>query len=234
MKNQHEKKIVSKTGNKTARFVGALFLIAMAASLFGGTLIESILSAPDYFSAASENRSQLLIGIFLELINAISVVCIGALMFSLLKKQNENMARIYLSARVIEAVLCVAAVIMPLALIKLNAGALAAQDLQAAGALLIAARAGIMDALVMVFFCLGAALFYSLLYKSRLIPRLISVWGMIAVALVFAINIMGLVNTTDINLTIKMSLALPIILNEVFLGIWLIVKGFNFKNQKIE
>jgi hypothetical protein len=231
VKNQNVNKIKSGTSNKTARVVGALFLIAMAASLFGGTLIESILSAPDYFGAASENRSQLLIGIFLELINAISVVCIGALMFSLLKGQNENMARIYLSARVIEAVLCVAAVIMPLALIKVNAGALATLDLQAAGALLIAARAGIMDALVLVFFCLGAALFYFLLYKSRLIPRLISVWGMIAVVLVFAVNIMGLFSTTDINLAIKMSFALPIILNEVFLGIWLMVKGFNPKNN---
>jgi hypothetical protein len=222
-----------KSLQKTAKIVGALFLIAMAASLMGAVMIESILSSSDYFNAVSENKLQLLMGIFLELINGISVVGIGALMFPILKKQNENMARSYLCMRVIEAVLCCTAVITPLALIKLKAGALAAQDFQAAGSLLIAARAGILDVLVPVFFCLGAALFYSLLYQSRLLPRFIPVWGIIAVILIFAVNLFGLFQTTGMKLTIQMSLALPIILNEIFLGIWLIVKGFNLKNKII-
>lgn len=223
-----------KSLQKTAKIVGALFLIAMAASLSGGTIIESILSSSDYFTVVSENKPHLLLGILLELINGISVVVIGALMFPILKKQNENMALSYLCMRVMEAVLCCAAVITPLALIKLKAGALGAQDFQAAGSLLIAARAGIMDVLVLVLFCLGAALFCSLMYQSRLLPRFISVWGIIAVILIFAVNMIGLFQTTDMKLTIKMSLALPIILNEIFLGIWLIVRGFNLRNNIIE
>jgi len=78
-----------------------------------------------------------------------------------------------------------------------------------------------------MFFCLGAAMLYSLLYKSKLIPRFISVWGIVAVILLFAVNMFGLFQSDGINLIIQMSLALPIILNEIFLGIWLIVKGFN-------
>jgi hypothetical protein len=75
---------------KTAGIVGALFLIAMAASLFGATIIESILSSSDYFTAVSENKLLLLMGVLLELINGISVVGIAVLMFPLLKKQNES------------------------------------------------------------------------------------------------------------------------------------------------
>jgi hypothetical protein len=212
---------------KTASIVGALFLIAMAASLFGATIIESILSSSDYFTAVSENKLLLLMGVLLELINGISVVGIAVLMFPLLKKQNESIAQGYLFIRVMEAVFCFAAVITPLALIKFKTGTLGVQDIQAAGSMLIAARAGIMDAIVPVLFCLGAALFYSLIYQSRLLPRFISVWGIIAVILIFAVNMFGLFQTAGIKLTIQMSLALPIILNEIFLGIWLIVKGFN-------
>jgi len=218
-----------KTGNlqKTTKIVGALFLIAMVGSLFGGTIVTSIISSSDSFNAVSENRSQLLIGILLELINGISVVGIAALMLPILKKQNENMARSYFCFRVIEAVFCCAIVITPLALIQLKAEILAVQDFYAAESLLIAARAGISNLLIPVFFCLGAALFYTLLYKSRLLPRFIPVWGIIAVVLIFVVNILGLFQTTDMSLGAKMSLGLPIILNEIFLGIWLIVKGFN-------
>lgn len=77
---------------KTAKIVGALFLIAIVASLFGGTIVNSIISSSDYFNAVPENKTLLLMGILLELINGISVVGIGALMFPILKKRNESMA----------------------------------------------------------------------------------------------------------------------------------------------
>ena len=77
--------------------------------------------------------------------------------------------------------------------------------------------------IVPVFFSLGAVLFYYLLYRSRLVPRFISVWGFIAVALVLAWN---LLETFGISISAGMVFGLPIILNEIILGIWLIVKGF--------
>ena len=44
--------------NNTAKIIGALFLIAMAASLLGGALVESILSSEDYLRAISENETR--------------------------------------------------------------------------------------------------------------------------------------------------------------------------------
>ena len=72
-------------------------------------------------------------------------------------------------------------------------------------------------------FAVAALLFYYLLYQSNLIPRWISVWGVIAAILLILVNlleVMGIVSAS-------MILYLPIILNEVVLAIWLIVKGFN-------
>ena len=73
-----------------------------------------------------------------------------------------------------------------------------------------------------IIYCLGAYMFYYLLFKSKLIPRFISVWGLIAVAILF--TEMMLITFGD---SLRMILMIPMGLNEIFLGIWLIVKGFN-------
>lgn len=215
---------------KKARFVGVLFLIAMVASIIGGGIVESIIVSSDYLTATSENKPLLLIGIFLELTNAICVIGISVFMFPILKKYNESMALGYLGFRMIEALFCCLIVIAPLSLIRISheyfkTGALDPKYSEASGVLLIAERASIYGLLIPLFFSLGALVFYYLLFKSKLLPRFISVWGIIAVLLVLIMNIMTLLQADNLNN--GMVLAVPIILNEIFLGIWLIVKGFN-------
>ncbi len=71
-----------KTSQRTARAVGALFLIAMAASLVGGVGYFGIaLRCTGLPYCCSENETQVMIGVLLELINGIAVVGIGVLMF---------------------------------------------------------------------------------------------------------------------------------------------------------
>jgi len=219
------------TSRKTALIVGVLFLTAMVASLLGGGLVESILSAPDYLMAVSENETQVIIGVLLELINGIAVLGIGVLMFPILKKHNEALALGYLGFRIIESVFCSVIVISPLSLITLSqeyskAGASDASYFQTVGTLSIAERASVVGLLIPVFFSLGALLFYYLLYQSKLLPRFISVWGLIGVALILALNLLSTLGL-EVGISIGLILALPIILNEIFLGIWLIVKGFS-------
>ena len=106
------------TSRKIAVIVGALFLIAMVTSLLGGGLLESILDVPDYLINVSANTTQVSIGILLELINAIAVVGIGVMMFTILKQHSESMALGYVGFRVIESVFLIVAAIIPLSLIN--------------------------------------------------------------------------------------------------------------------
>jgi Domain of unknown function (DUF4386) len=221
----------SKTSSykKTAGIVGALFLTAMVASLLGGGLLESILNAPDYLITISANETQVITGVLLELINAIAVVGIAVMMFPIFKEHNEALALGYVGVRIIEAVMQIASDVIPLSLLTLSqkyvtSGALDASSFQASGNLFIAARAYLVGTMLGIFFSLGALVFYYLLYQSKLVPRFISVWGLIGAVLVLTWN---LLETFGISISAGMVLALPIILNEIFLGIWLIVKGFN-------
>ena len=88
-----------------------------------------------------------------------------------------------------------------------------------AGELFRTVRADIVTYAVPVFFGVGAILLYVMLCKSCLVPKYIAVWGLIAALAVMA------------NMFVPMSelkplLALPIIANEIYLGIYLLIKGF--------
>jgi len=224
MSHLNNKILKSDINNRTAKIVGLLFLVAMVASLLGGGIIESIISSSSFLTVLPDSRLLLLIGVFLELMNGISVVGIAALMFPILKRHNESLALAYFSFRILEALFCCFIVITPLSLLKLN---LDTQYIKASITLSIAQRSSINDLLIPIFFCLGAILFYYLLYKTKLIPIFISIWGFISVVLVFIMNIFMIFQVGNVNTVVFFILALPMILNEIFLGIWLIIKGFN-------
>ena len=215
----------------TARTVGVLFLAAMVGSLVGGVVfVEPYLAAPDYLMAVSENQTRVIVGVFLELINGLAVLGIGVLMFSILRAYDERTALGYLGVRIVESVFCCVIVISPLSLTTLSqayvrAGASDASYYQAAGALSIAQRASVAGLLIPVFLGLGALVFYRALYQFRLVPRFISIWGFVGAVLILAMNVL-LTFGVDIG-DVGLALALPIILNEIFLGIWLIARGFS-------
>ena len=81
-------------------------------------------------------------------------------------------------------------------------------------------------ALVAVFaFCLGAFMYYYLFFRSRLIPRWLSGFGIVAISLMMTACVLSLFSGNRI--TSYIPLAAPIALQEMVLAVWLIVKGFN-------
>jgi hypothetical protein len=216
--------MIMATYQKNARIVGALFLIAMVASLFGGIWLETFLSAPDYLAAIAENQSQVVMGVLLELINGLAVIGIAVGMFPIFKKYNESLALGYVTLRTIESAVVVAAVISPLALLAMGEGTVDASVFQPLGESLLSVRSILVGQVTGIFFSLAALLLFYLLYKTKLVPRFISIWGLLGVALVLAWN---LVELFGIPVSIGMFLALPMILNEIFLAIWLMFKGFD-------
>jgi hypothetical protein len=203
--------------------VGILFLIAMVASLSGGGSLESILDVPDYLISVSANKTQVTIGVSLELVNGIAVIGIAIMLFPILKQHDEGLALGYVGFRIIESILCIVTAIIPLLLITLSKEYSEAPDapyIQSLGTILRTLRSDLAEIFIPLFFSLGALLFYSLLYKSKLIPRFISAWGFIGAIFIFTLIFL------EVGVIINLILVLPIILNEIFLGIWLISKGF--------
>jgi hypothetical protein len=209
--------------------VGALFLIAMVTALVGGAaLIDPNLTAADYLTSLVSTGGQVRLGALLELVNGVCVVGIGVLMFGILRRHCLKVAVGYVAFRVLEAVAIMVAVVSPLALVHLSqdvipTSGLDASQFEAAGAALQVTRLVWTGSMIGIFFSLtGLILFYAL-FRYRLVPRILSIVGLVAVVLVFAWNLFEFMG---IQVPAGIAFGLPIILVEVFLGFWLIVRGF--------
>jgi hypothetical protein len=217
------------TSAKTARIVGALFLASNVTFLLGAVVfIESILGAPDYLTLASANRTRVVLGVLLELVNGVAYLGIAVLMFPILRQRMESMALGYVGFRIVEFVMQIASDLSPLLLLTLSgefvrAGAPQASSFQALGASLLAQRYWASQ-MIAITFGLGALMFYFMLLRSRLIPRFISVWGLVGAALVLVNAMLDMFGLDLGNLS---NLGVLMLLNELFLGVWLIIKGFN-------
>jgi hypothetical protein len=106
------------------------------------------------------------------------------------------------------------------------AGAPNASGFQALGALLLKGGDPL-SALAGTIFCVGALMLYYMFYKSNLIPRWISVWGFIAIALHLATCILILLDLQSTFSMVNTMMNLPIALQEMVMAVWMIVKGFN-------
>ena len=95
-----------------------------------------------------------------------------------------------------------------------------ASSFQTSGAVLLALKywAGVVEQFP---YGLGVLILNYALYQSELVPRWLSVWGLVGGALILTMGLLRLFGYPVIFL------AIPIILNELVLAIWLIVKGFN-------
>jgi len=213
------------THRKTAKIVGALLLTVNTAFIAGVLLIENVLGSPDYLTLISANRPQVILGVLLEIINGIAYISIAVLMFPILKQRFESLALGFVGFRIIEFVMQILADISPLSLLTLSeeflrAGAPESSFFQILGASLLADRYWAFQ-MISITFGIGALLLYYMLYQSKLIPRFISIWGFIGAIIVLVNAILDMLGFTPGNLGVIM------LLNELFLGVWLIVKGLN-------
>jgi hypothetical protein len=216
---------------RAARIVGVLFITATVAGLLGGVILGPILEAPDYLAKVSANENQVLIGALLLFIMGAAGASIAIPMYPILKKHNVSMALGSVGFRIIEGTLFMVGVIWLLLLVILSqefvqAGAPDASYFQTSGELLVE---GMNFSLLIggLAFSLAALMYYFLFYQSKLIPRWLSVWGLIGVTLGLAayLNQFFLASASassgiDIG-------HLPIFLQEMVFAVWLIVKGFN-------
>ena len=210
---------------KSARIVGVLFIIVMVSTILSGAFSGSI-NDPDYLAAVSANENQVLLGVIFMLILVASVVAIPIMMYPIFKKHSESLALGYVGARIFEGVADVVIYgINPLLLLTLSqefvkSGAPVASYFQTSGVLILAVNSW-SSVLENFPYALGVLIFSYLLYKSKLVPRWLSGWGLIGALLMLAT---GLLRMFDPSL---IYLAIPILMQEMVLAVWLIAKGFN-------
>ena len=189
-------------GNKTKKMMNSIINKQRASII--GVLILVAYSMLTY--SITKNTT---LGFITDLLSGLAVIGIPLLLFSVFKaSENKKLNYAYLVCRVIEGVLMIIGGIIILSPSLENYREMIYSDIQ------------------IYFFIFGALCFYILLYRTLIIPKFISVWGIIATLVLLIVTIIKLFG---IESEILNALIIPIVLNELFLAIWLLIKGFNIE-----
>ena len=214
------------------RLLGAAQLIVFAASMVSERLLASVVgSAPiaSILVSVSKNLTRMRISNLVALVNSLAIVFLAVMFYVVFYRQYRIIALVALICFVAEAIVLAVSKIGAYGLIPLSqefveAGAPEPSYLQTLGEFLYQGVDRLGYDIHMLFFCLGGILWYFLLYSSRLVPRPLALWGLIAICLL-TIPVLLMLYTR--RSTPLMILGLPYAPFELVLGIWLIAKGFH-------
>ncbi|WP_410512430.1 DUF4386 domain-containing protein [Paenibacillus sp. BR2-3] len=218
---------------KRAILLGIQFILATVSAIIGLLLYNPILNGPDYLINGAEHANQVIWGAIMELILVITAIGTTITLFPLIRKQNETIAIGYLCFRFLEAIVITVGIISVLSLLTLsqefvNAGATNAAFYQASGTLLKAVHDWTFMFGPKLFLGINTLMYSYLLYKSKLVPRIISIWGLTGATLIFIVGVLEMFGIIVPFSTAEAILAMPgVAAFEMILAGWLIVKGFN-------
>ena len=216
------------TNQKTAKIVGGLFIIGTVAGILSLALTISLFNDPNYLVKIHENENQLRVSALLVLVMGFTLAMVPVLLFPILKEHNHALALGAVIFRgALETTGYIAITICWLLLLTLSqeytqmsSSALDATHLQALGTLLLKTVDRISQVSVFVF-SIGALMIYSVFYQSKLVPRWLSVWGLIGGILYSSVPLLTMFGYA------WEALYAPLALQEMVLAVWLIVKGFD-------
>ena len=208
-----------------ARAAGILYLITFAASLPAYAFINLAVD-PDLTVAVGHGTGLRWAGL-LDFVTALAGVGTAVALFPILKRQNQSLALGFVTSRLVEAAIIMTGVVSLLAVVTLQ------QDVTADDPAMTAVSQGLVAVRNWTFLfgpgfmaCFNAVLLGTLLYRSRLVPRIIPTLGLIGAPLLFAANVATLFGHNEQASGITMLATLPIAGWELSVGTWMAVKGF--------
>lgn len=217
--------------------VGALYILGtvfgVLGAVVGGEVLTSIISGKliagvDILGLAAANSSRLTAGAFLTFMMGISLVAMTVFLYPVLRKASKELAMGMLLFRgALEGVFYFVSTLTILTLIAVGNEYIAtgadSAVLQTIGNVLYQFE-NLKAPVSSIIFLIGATCIYITFYRTRLIPRWLSVWGFVGVATSMAA---ALLNFFHMDPGIGFYLEMVLAPQEIAMAIWLILKGFN-------
>lgn len=219
--------MLSKTIS-SAVITGVLLIAGMVVGIFS---VVPVIDEANYIVNAFTYKNQVLIGAFFQLLMIVAYVGIPILMYPILSKHNKGLALGSVAFGIIAGVFIIIGVFILLLLLTLSheftkVGAMDISYFQSLGELLQSGRDLVNHVATTLAFALAMLLFNCIFYQTKLVPRWLSVWGIIGSTLSILASLLFMIYFIGLDAT-YMILNIPIAFQQLVLAIWLIVKGFN-------
>lgn len=219
--------------NNASKALGVAFLLQFVTSIVSGTILQPAWLVPgDTVESMINIANQPMLlrtNILFDMLTALGIIFLGAILFITLRKRNEKIALVALGFYILEAALLGASKLATFSLLRTSQEyAILGHPayLETMAKLAIESMEFVGMTLHMLAFCLGAILFYSLLDKSRIVPRALSLWGLITlfpclIGTVFAI----------VGYELPFAIYVPYAPFELVVGVWILIKGLRVESD---
>jgi uncharacterized Tic20 family protein len=225
---------------RAVKVAGFMFLFALMGPLMNwATVLSGFIVADDAMATGRSivaNELRFRIGLTIELMMSIGLIVLAVALYTILKSVNKQIALFALLCKFIEAALVAAIVLVSYIAVQaldgdLYQGAFTAAQLQVPVALLLNSHTAIF-AVPMVFLGVDMMLFSYLFLKSKYIPRMLASFGILSFALILVHSVMFMLAPAVASLPIaQIVLYAPSGLFEIAIGMWLLLKGVDTKQQ---
>jgi hypothetical protein len=213
---------------KTALVAGICYLITFISSIPAYFLQEPLLTNPDYI-LGSGSDTRVILGSFLDLVTAFAGIGTAVALYSVVRRQHDGFALGFVTTRVMEGAIIVVSTVALLAVVSLRQEGTTGAE---ATALTVMQR-GLVDVRDWTFLLgpglmpvLNALLLGTLMYRSRLVPRLIPTVGLIGAPILFSSTIGTMFGVNDTQSLWTGLATMPIFFWELSIGLWMTFKGF--------
>ena len=202
-------------------------MLTFLSSIPAVLLLDPVLSDTEYIVGPGVD-TQIVLASLLDIVNALACIGTAVVLFPIVKRQSEVLALGFLASRILEAAVLFIGIVSMMTVVTLRqdlAGSADTETLVSIGAALVATRDWAF------LFGTGLAVANALLlgtamYRSRLVPRVIPLMGLVGAPLLLAANI-GIMFGVNEQFSVWSLIALPgIFFWELSLGVYLMVKGF--------
>ena len=218
-----------RTRDIHATTAGVRLITATAASLVATAFLGSLLDGPGFLAGVSQHQDRMLTAALFQFLAAFTSAAIAISFYPLLRTHAAGMALGSVGFRLIEGVFYALSAVGTLVLValadQLSGGGVVGATTRVSGALVRDLREAAALAGVLAFY-IGATLYYAVFYRSRLIPRWLSVWGIAGTTFGAIGALLVLFRAIDTMSGLQVALNVPIGVQEIVLAVWLISKGF--------
>jgi len=213
---------------RTARIMGAWFLGTFVFSIPAFWFYDPLLNHAGYVLGTGHD-TRVAVGALLEICLAISGIATAVVIFPIVKRVNESTALGYVASRTVESILILIGVLSLMSVVALR------KDFADTGnaAMVDVARSHLalhaQTSLLGPQFCAGLGngiLLGSLMWRSRLLPRPMVMFGLVGGPLALVAGIGVLLGVWDIHAGLPVLMTAPEAIWEFSLSLWLLIRGF--------
>lgn len=219
------------SNNQISKIAGTLIILGI---IIGSLSIVPSVESKNFLNEVSLNKKQVLIGSSFQFLLIPIYTCFALILYRILKKVNKALAIGFIGFRFMAGTFQLLGVILLPLFILLSEDYLAntSSDIfvyELSGAMLKVFRDLTNHLGVIIPTGISNLLLYTVLFKKKLIPKWISTWGFFANILIMISGFLVLYQLIEVISIEYGIMSIPLVLQEIILAFWLLLKGLNFK-----